>query len=311
MAAEYIPFGGWNKNLRLFNDSVELIITLEVGPRIISFRPINGKNVFKVVAEQSGKSDESDWKIRGGHRLWTAPEDFDRTLDGRSLTYVLDNSAVEHRIEGEYRVRVSHTMDYPEKIYREMVVTIEPSGPKVDVEHHITNRGDAPLEFAPWALSVMAEDGYAIVPRPPLGRHPKDFLPNQAIVVWPFTDLSDERLRLGRRVTKLSQSARPPLKFGLRHTEKWVAYMLRDELFLKTIPLIEGAVYPDMGSNFETFTNHEIFELESLGPMKKVAPDETVTHVESWAVFSGVSLPDIQDEEDLLRAVETYVQKLL
>jgi hypothetical protein len=311
MAAEYIPFGGWNKNLRLFNDSVELVITLEVGPRIISFRPLNGKNVFKVVAEQSGKSNESDWKIRGGHRLWTAPEDFDRTLDGRSLTYVLDNSAVEHRIEGEYRVRVSHTMDYPEKIYREMVVTIEASGPKVDVEHHITNRGDAPLEFAPWALSVMAEDGYAIVPRPPLGSHPKDFRPNQAIVVWPFTDLSDERLRLGRRVTKLSQSARPPLKFGLHHTEKWVAYVLRDELFLKTIPLIEGAIYPDMGSNFETFTNHEIFELESLGPMKKVAPGETVTHVEFWAVFSGVSLPDIQDEEDLLRAVETYVQKLL
>jgi hypothetical protein len=224
---------------------------------------------------------------------------------------VLDNSPVDHRIEGEHRGRVSHTMDHPEEIYREMVVMLEASGPKVTVEHHITNRGDAPLEFAPWALSVMAENGYAIIPKPPLGSHPKDFLPNQLIVIWPFTDLSDERLRLGRRITKLSQSCRQPLKFGLRHTEKWVGYVLGDQLFLKTIPLIEGAIYPDMGSNFETFTNHEFLELESLGPIKKVASGETVSHAESWAVFSGVSLPDIQDEEDLLRAVETYVKKLL
>jgi hypothetical protein len=311
MAAEYAPFGGWSKNLKLSNDSIELIITLEVGPRIISFRPLNGKNVFKVVAEQSGKSNESDWKIRGGHRLWTAPEDFDRTVDGRSLTYVLDNSPVEHRIEGEHKGRVSHMMNHPERIHREIVVTLEASGPGVTVEHHVTNRGGSPLEFAPWALSVMAENGYAIIPKPPLGSHPKDFLPNQLIVVWPFSDLSDERLRLGRRVIKLSQSARRPLKFGLRHTEKWAGYVLGDQLFLKTISLIEGADYPDMGSNFETFTNHEILELESLGPLKKVAPGETVTHVESWAVFSGVALPDIQDEEDLLKAVEPYVQKLL
>ena len=311
MAAEYASFGGWSRNLKLSNDSVELVLTLEVGPRIISFRPLNGRNIFKVVAAQSGKSNESDWKIRGGHRLWTAPEDFDRITDGRSLTYVLDNACVGHQIEGEYRVRVSHEMHHPEKIHREMVVTLEASGPRVKVEHNITNRGDAPLEFAPWALTVMAENGYAIIPRPPLGTHPENFSPNQLIVVWPFTDLSDERLRLGRRVTKLSQADRPALKFGLRHAAGWVGYALGDELFLKTIPLIEGAAYPDMGSNLQTFTNHEILELESLGPIKKVGPGETVNHVESWAVFSGVELPDMEHEENLLRALETYVRRLL
>src|SRR6516164_11016802 len=148
MAAEYASFGGWSRNLKLSNDSVELVLTLEVGPRIISFRPLNGRNIFKVVAAQSGKSNESDWKIRGGHRLWTAPEDFDRVTDGRSLTYVIDNSSVEHEIQGEYTVRVSHKMDHPEKIYREMVVTLEAHGAGVKVEHRITNQGDGPLEFA-------------------------------------------------------------------------------------------------------------------------------------------------------------------
>ena len=311
MAVEYASFGGWSKNLRLFNDSIELIITLEVGPRIISFRPLNGKNIFKVVADQRGKSQETDWKIRGGHRLWTAPEDFDRTVDGRSLTYVLDNSPVSHQIEGEHRVRVSHETSQPAKIHREMVVTLDAAGSRVQVEHHLTNRGDSPLEFAPWALSVMAEGGYAIIPRPPIGAHPQDFLPNQSMIIWPFTDLSDGRLRLGRRVTKLTQSAGPPLKFGLRHAEKWVGYLRGEELFLKTIPLIEDAIYPDKGSNFETFTNQEFLELESLGPFGEVPGGQTVIHVERWAVFSGVTLPDVEDEEVLLKAMEPYVQKLL
>jgi GNAT superfamily N-acetyltransferase len=36
VAVEYSAFAGWKKNLKLANDSVELIVTLEAGPRIIS-----------------------------------------------------------------------------------------------------------------------------------------------------------------------------------------------------------------------------------------------------------------------------------
>jgi hypothetical protein len=76
MAVEYSSFAGWGKNLKLFNDAVEVIITLEVGPRIISYRPLDGQSVFKLVGEEAGKSNEEGWRIRGGHRLWIAPEDF-------------------------------------------------------------------------------------------------------------------------------------------------------------------------------------------------------------------------------------------
>jgi hypothetical protein len=74
MVTEHFEFAGWTDNLRLANDQVEVVILREAGPRIISLRPLNGFNVFKVVAEESGKSQEETWKIRGGHRLWTAPE---------------------------------------------------------------------------------------------------------------------------------------------------------------------------------------------------------------------------------------------
>ncbi|HEY5892237.1 MAG TPA: hypothetical protein VIT91_03305 [Chthoniobacterales bacterium] len=42
--------------MKLSNDFVEVIITLEVGPRIISYRPLQGRNVFKLVREEAGQS---------------------------------------------------------------------------------------------------------------------------------------------------------------------------------------------------------------------------------------------------------------
>jgi hypothetical protein len=309
MAAKYSSFAGWEKNLKLFNDSVEVIITLEVGPRIISYRPLEGRSVFKLVDEEAGKSNEEGWKIRGGHRLWIAPEDFGKK-DG--LTYAPDNSQVEHAIDDEFTVRVSHLIEDPANIHREMVITLERTGSKVTVEHRITNKTGAALEIAPWAVSVMAPGGYTVIPQPPPGTHPQDYVPNRAIIAWPFTDLTDERLRIGRRLMWLHHQAdRPPIKFGLRHTEGWAAYVLDDHLFMKSVPFIAGETYPDLGSNFEAFTNSELLELETCGPLKRISSGQTIVHRESWVVFSKVRVPDLQEEEEILHAMEQYKKQLL
>jgi hypothetical protein len=308
MVSDHFAFAGWNDNLQLCNNEVEVVIVREVGPRIISFRPLKGRNVFKVFADQSGKSGEEGWMIRGGHRLWTAPEDYGNP---NSLTYVLDNFPVEYEIQGDLEARVSHFMRKPVSIRRDISVRLAASGPGVVVEHSLTNQGSTPLRFAPWALSVMEPGGFAVIPQPPLGTHPEDFLPNRTLSLWPFTDLSDERLRFGRRFISLQQAARGPIKFGLRHTEDWAGYVLGDHLFLKTIPLIEGKEYTDLGSNFETFTNEEFLELESLGPYEEVLPQQTVKHSEVWIVVAGIEWPSIRDEDAFASAIDPFLKQLL
>src|SRR5262249_61656177 len=73
LTVEKTDYQGWKNNLRLANGDVELIVTLDVGPRIISYRLADGKNVFKEYVRQLGKSGEKDWQIRGGHRAWVGP----------------------------------------------------------------------------------------------------------------------------------------------------------------------------------------------------------------------------------------------
>lgn len=307
MAAGYTSFAGWEKNLKLTNDSVELIVTLEVGPRVICCRPLNGRNVFKLVEDEAGRSNEKEWRIRGGHRFWVGPEDFGKT---ESLTYALDNSIVEHSVINELAVSVVHVTESPTSIRREMVISVDRTGPGVTVEHRLTNESGAPVAVALWALSVMAPGGYAILPQPPPRTHPDAYIPNRAIVAWPFTNLSDERLRLGRRTILLTQKKGPPIKFGLRHTEGWAAYCQDGHLFVKTVPFSDGETYPDLGSNFEAFANSEFLELETLGPLKQLGPGKTLLHTESWAVFANVVAPAIEDEEAFLEWIKPYTRQL-
>ena len=83
----------------------------------------------------------------------------------------------------------------------------------------------------------------------------------------------------------VESGARRAFKIGLRHPEGWAAYVLGDHLFIKSVPLIDDATYPDMGSNFETFTNSEFLELETLGPLQSLSAGEVLVHTESWVVF--------------------------
>ena len=81
---EQTSWGGWPNCYRLSNDEIELILTSDVGPRVIRCGFVGGPNVFKEYAEELGGTGEGTWKIRGGHRVWVAPE-------RANITYELDN----------------------------------------------------------------------------------------------------------------------------------------------------------------------------------------------------------------------------
>ena len=57
------------------------------------------------------------------------------------------------------------------------------------------------------------------------------------------------------------------------------------------------AAYPDFGSTFEIFTNADILELETLGPLTTLAPGQSVSHTERWSAHRDVNLTTWTDEE--------------
>ena len=302
MAVDHVSFGGWQNNLRIGNQHAELIITLDVGPRVISYRTTAGENVFKTFDEQLGGTGEADWKSRGGHRFWLAPED-------PELSYLPDNSPVQHRVVSEHEVEVENAPSDQLPVRKTMRVALDAASTCVTVTHRAENHGDRSFAAATWGLSVMAPGGVEIIPLPPLGEHPRDLLPNRTMILWPFTDMTDRRWRWGTRFITCRQADAGPTKIGLAHREGWIAYHRGDSLFLKTIAYDARATYPDLGCNFETFTNEEMLEVEALGPLVELAPGESTRHVEEWQLFSGVSAPAAAADDVLAEWIAPWLQR--
>src|SRR3712207_2832694 len=68
------PALGWQNCAQLSNSQAEVLVTLDVGPRILSYKLSGGENVLRTFPNQMGKSDEKGFQVRGGHRMWVAPE---------------------------------------------------------------------------------------------------------------------------------------------------------------------------------------------------------------------------------------------
>jgi len=118
------------------------------------------------------------------------------------------------------------------------------------------------------------------------------------MVVWPFTDFKDPRWIFGSKYITLRHDAnRGPTKIGLAHQLGWIGYLNQGTLFIKRIPYEEGKTYPDNGCNFETFSNQDMQEIESLAPMTKLAPGKSVEHVENWELVRNVD--NFQSEKDI------------
>ena len=50
---------------------------MEIGLRTLPLGPVDGPNLFFENPAQLGKTGRNDWRIYGGHRLWTALENED------------------------------------------------------------------------------------------------------------------------------------------------------------------------------------------------------------------------------------------
>ncbi|MBV9341783.1 MAG: hypothetical protein JO159_12965 [Acidobacteria bacterium] len=292
--AEEVEHNKWKKAFRISNDTVELVVLTEVGPRILFFGFLGTENEFHEIPGHSGKSGDQTFRVYGGHRLWVSPE--------VSRTYYPDN----------FRVSVRNHMDSflftapPEStppgthLQKEIEIRLAETGARVTVTHRIRNVGIESTEMAAWALSVMAGGGRAILPLPPKAPMSTNrLLPEGVLALWSYTDLADPRWKIGTKYIQLQQTSLCSGTFkqqmgGIFNPFGWGAYFRKGHLFVKKTNVGRYEKYPDFGCNFEIYTDADSLELETLGPLRILRPGETAEHIEQWWLFKDI--PGGEDE---------------
>ena len=170
----------------------------------------------------------------------------------------------------------------------------------VDILHRITNHNPWEIEFAAWALSVLAPGGKEVVP---FNTRETGLLANRTMALWDYTRMNDHRVWWGSRYMTLTQDRNEtqPFKVGMDNESGWAAYFKGDCLFVKYFMHDMEGKYPDGGMSFETYTNERFLEMETLSPLELVAPGESIEHVEVWELMPGFAMPE--DDDDALDAL--------
>ena len=296
----------YGRCLSLTNDKIEAIVTLDVGPRIVSFSFLGGTNVMLSDRDKfeplGGKEfDEfyykgAAWESFGGHRLWLSPESLPET-------YYPDNDPVEYVIEG-------NTATFIPKAQKENGValsfslTLNDNSNEMVVSHKVKNISEDIKEYSLWALTVLAQGGIEIIPQ---NTRDTGLLGNRLIAIWPYADINDSRLFLGNKYVTLKQdpSATRAFKMGFDANEGTGYYVLNDVVFKKKYDHNIEGVYPDGGMSFETYTNETIIEFETLGELTTLYPNDETEHIETFSLYKKPCDFDERNEASIERFINS------
>jgi hypothetical protein len=302
---EIVNFGGWPNCVRLSNSEAELIITTDVGPRIIRFGMVNGPNLLHVSEAELGRTGGQEWHIYGGHRLWHAPEVMPRT-------YFPDNFPVRHFIEDNV-LKIVQCVEATTGIVKEMDIALDHETNHVRITHRLINTTQWTIETAAWAITAHAAGSLAILPQEPYVDPELDLLPARPIVLWKYTRMTDKRWTWGSEYILLKNDPgyTSEQKIGILNKQGWNAVILGSSLMIKKFAFDPDAVYPDFGSNNEAYVNGNLLETESLGPLTAIKPGESVSHSEEWFLLPFDNTQIINSEESVRKYVRPLIDRVI
>ncbi len=265
----------------LENDLLQILVPKAIGPRILSLRFRGGENLLaelpQVITE---RPDGRPYHFWGGHRLWLAPED-------PLLSYALDDQAVEITAS-EAGLLIRKAVEPETGMEKSIRLHLDPQQAKLTLTHRLTNRLRRPVEYAPWTITQFRTGGLAILPQ---SGAQTGLLPNRVLSLWPYTDISSPSLNLGNQFILLQANLQTPFKMGFQNPRGWLAYWMDGVLFVKKAAFDPQGRYPDHGCSSECYCNQSFLELETLGPLARIEPDDSITHTETWELYPDVPLP--------------------
>lgn len=259
--------------IRLTNGHVELGVSTTFGPRITSFAEPGGENILAELGDLSiDLPDGRTFLLRGGHRLWAAPE-------VPEITYEPDNGPVSFVATA---AGLELTQDASELVGIEKMIAVTIADDAVVLTHTLTNRRREPLPVAPWAITQLVIGGTAIVPLHRDLADPHGYQPNASIAVWPYAGVNDSPFLMHNRLLLIEANRSTPTKIGTSLDRGWLAYVRNGLVFVKRSQHVRSGTYVDLNASGQCYCDADFLELETLGPLAVLQPGESTTHVESW-----------------------------
>jgi len=283
--------------IRIDAGRVHLMVTTSVGPRVLGLITEDGQNHLAELPDMTLDCPGSGvFHLRGGSRLWAAPED-------PRVTYRPDDDpvGVQEITDG---VRLVTQLDPVSETHREIEICVTGSE-RFAFCYRVVNRAEHPQRLAAWAITMMKPLGRAFLPMLTRNFDECGFQGQRNIVLWPYSRNDDPRYMVHDHALEVRSAVladRPldaPFKVGTSLRRGWIAHYREDLLLVKYSGHDESRTYADMGASGQVYSHGDFTELETLGPLTDLDPGDVAEHHEDWAIH-------LVDEAEAERLVATH-----
>ncbi len=267
------------------NEYFQLECLANAGPRIVRLIPAwVGENIFAEVPNASILTELGRYRYFGGHRLWFAPKI-------QSQVYFPDNLGMTV-IEIKNGLQLVGGIEPETHTRKSISIQISPTHRFIIVKHMIKNHGTDPIRLAPCAITMLRPNSVALLPQTVGTVDKEGFLPNRNVSLWSYSRWDDPRLELGHDLIQVkSDDTKRAFRLGYFNSQGWLGYVLDDVLFVKRFGVRRDELYPDNGCNAEVYATNHALELESLGALTDLKPQEELVHTETWEVYETNNVP--------------------
>jgi len=269
----------------ILNPLIKVFIARDFGPRILAFGFLEGVNIMAIVPNAKiPLAGEGVFSLRGGHRLWAAPETPERTYAADDLPPKI--------IETENGVDLLQDIDRT-GIQKFWQVRMSPEEAQVTIQHKLTNAGETPAELAPWAVTMLRPGGVGLLPLRSGKEDQYRVWPDRQLVFWPYTNLNSPCLQIDNNAVRVEAKLKDgALKVGAPNPAGWLAYSHRGILFIKRSAYQRGGKYTDRGASHQIYCDPGTLELETLGTLVTLDPGDCVDHLETWRLYEEGAWPE-------------------
>jgi hypothetical protein len=271
-----------HRGVELLDGGVRMIVLCSIGPRIAWFGRRDRESVL--YWDAAGEHRRRAWRLYGGHRLWITRPLADETEE----IYEPDNEPCRlERIPDGVRITSP-----PSALAIEKTLAICARDGLWRIEHQVRNVGALLWSGGAWALTCTSPREGTVY-RVPLGGGPPNW--DVTVIAIPTrwgarhtSRLDDPQITLvadAMEIRAREDEARrmvlaPHGTLEMRDPERG--------LFRKRASFLRDASYP-LGTNLAVYLGPRRFmvELETMSPLRTLAPGSTLSHVETWTMESG------------------------
>ena len=297
---------GWNAWV-ISNDWISLTAIPEIGGRIMEYSLGNHSPLF-INDDLTGKTvnpaEGLEWPNFGGYKVWPAPQQTWQWPPPPVLDHGPYQAEIEHHNEESVTLCLK---SHKEKwgipgILLERRITMKHNSTKVQLRETLINNSDRELSLSIWDVTQLIvqhfdkkdhENFWIYFPINPKSRYGKSG-------IYATAD-----------TPSLKGEAAPGI-YGVQYNpvetkifsdcrEGWIGYVDHglQLAYTKTFPNYHGKPYPDKDARVAVYTSENLpyMEMEVMGPILQMSPDEEISLSVDWGL-AYVS-PPILDVNDI------------